>query len=312
MPRFTLLFAYLLLTTPAFAGEPLSFEEHPDRVELRWGDKPFATYVYRDEQILRPYFANVRTRAGVRVTRSLPPSAEQGESTDHGTMHPGLWLAFGDISGADFWRNKGTVEHVEFIDAPQITGDAVWFTVRNRYRSSDRTILEEVCRHVITSRPDGVLLTYDSTFTAAEGGAVFGDQEEFGLGIRMAENLKADGGSGRILNADGQVNGEAVRGTNARWCDYSGVVDGNRVGILLMPHPENFRPSWYHARDYGLLVANPFGRNGLTGGEPSRVEVKAGENLRLRFGVLIYATPSEEDIDRNAVYEAYTTPRRAE
>ena len=28
---------------------------------------------------------------------------------DHPTMHPGLWLAFGDINGADFWRNKGRV-----------------------------------------------------------------------------------------------------------------------------------------------------------------------------------------------------------
>ena len=38
-----------------------------------------------------------------------------------------------------------------------------------------------------------------------------------------------------------------------------------------MPGPGNFGRSWFQARDYGLLVANPFGRRYFTGGEPSRV-----------------------------------------
>ena len=58
----------------------------------------------------------------------------------------------------------------------------------------------------------------------------------------------------------------------------------------LMDHPENFRPSWLHVRDYGLLVANPFGRKAFTGGEASRVEVAAKEPFRLRFGVLVHAS----------------------
>ncbi len=58
--------------------------------------------------------------------------------------------------------------------------------------------------------------------------------------------------------------------------------------MLLMPHPANVRRSWFHARDYGLLEANPFGRNAFTGAEKSRIVVKQGETLRLRFGVLVY------------------------
>ena len=68
-----------------------------------------------------------------------------------------------------------------------------------------------------------------------------------------------------------------------------------------MPHPENFRRSWFHARDYGLLVANPFGRNAFTGGEKSRIVVKEGETLRLRFGVLV----SSERPDLDASYRDY-------
>jgi len=96
-----------------------------------------------------------------------------------------------------------------------------------------------------------------------------------------------------------------VRGTRAAWCDYGGPIDGRRAGLVLMPHPENFRRSWYHARDYGFIAANPFGRNALTGGEKSRVDVAPGGNLRQRFGVLIYSEAEGEAFDRNAEYRHY-------
>jgi hypothetical protein len=52
-----------------------------------------------------------------------------------------------------------------------------------------------------------------------------------------------------------------------------------------------------HARDYGVLVANPFGRNAFTKGEVSRLEVRPGEKLRLRFGVWSYAANPDEKVD---------------
>ena len=59
--------------------------------------------------------------------------------------------------------------------------------------------------------------------------------------------------------------------------------------MTIFCHPENFRPSWFHARDYGLLAANPFGRAAFNKGEPSKVVVKPGESLRLRYGMLVHA-----------------------
>lgn len=69
---------------------------------------------------------------------------------------------------------------------------------------------------------------------------------------------------------------------------HSGGIDGGRVGVTLMPHPENLRRSWFHARDYGLLVAEPFEREALRKGEKNRVVVKAGETPRFWFGVLVH------------------------
>ena len=229
------------------------------------------------------------------MTRNHPP-VEGQDATDHATFHPGLWLAFGDVSGADFWRNKATVKHVEFVEAPAADATGGGFAVKNAYVSKDQPICEEVCRVRFAVRPVGYLITCDSRFSGS-GDFYFGDQEEMGLGVRVATPLTVKNG-GRIVNSDGQVNEKQVWGKQADWCDYSGTIDGQAVGLLLMPHPKNFRRSWFHARDYGVLVANPFGQNAFTKGERSKVEVRAGESLRLRFGVLIHQGP----VDLAAAY----------
>jgi hypothetical protein len=109
-----------------------------------------------------------------------------------------------------------------------------------------------------------------------------------GLGVRIATPLSVVKG-GAITDSESRKNESEVWGKQADWCEYGGLLDGQKVGVVLIPHPRNFRRSWFHARDYGLLVANPFGQNALTKGEKSRVTVKKGEEFQLRFGVLIYA-----------------------
>ncbi len=127
-----------------------------------------------------------------------------------------------------------------------------------------------------------------------------------GLGVRVATSISAKRG-GEITISSGEKNEKQVRGKAAAWCDYSGVLDGRFVGITLMPHPGNFRPCWYHARDYGFVAANPFGRKSLTKGEVSEVVVKKGESLRLRFGVLLHASPSDQPTNIAEAYDDYVS-----
>jgi hypothetical protein len=87
---------------------PVQFERGQDHLSIRIGGMPFATYVWNDPTVKRPYFGHIRSPKSFQVTRTYPP-VEGRDATDHATMHPGLWLAFGDISGTDFWRNKGLV-----------------------------------------------------------------------------------------------------------------------------------------------------------------------------------------------------------
>lgn len=293
----------VLLPTIAGGTEPLSSVVQARQVVVTRGKEPVLRYVFQDDEVRRPYFTALHAPGGREVTRRQPPR-EGIDPTDHATMHPGAWLAFGELGGADFWRNKGHVQHVEFVAKPAVEASVCRFKVRNEYRSDGRTVCQEQASYTLRIHDNGYLLEWDSTFSGSELFA-FGDQEEMGLGIRLATPLCVKGGSGAITTSEGKRNEAEAWGTQAQWCDYSGTIDGQRVGILVIPHDDNFRPSWLHVRDYGLLVANPFGRQALTRGTPSRVEVQAGQTLRLRFGLWWYGLDQDQPLDPGGVRSVY-------
>jgi hypothetical protein len=281
------------------ADDPtVAFERQPDGLLTTIGGKSFARYVFGTVAITRPFFESVHSPDGTQVTRSNPPIEGEGLA-DHPAFHPGLWLAFGDLGGADSWRNKDRIRHAGFVEEPRGGNGRGTFAVRNRHERAGTVVAEEVCRITALARPAGYLIAWDSEFRPVGGGLAFGDQEEMGLGVRVATPLAVVKG-GRIADSEGRINEIQVWGKTADWCTYAGAIDGKRVGVALMPHPANFRRSWFHARDYGLLEANPFGRSAFTKGEVSRVVVRAGESLRLRFGVLIYSgRPDLDAADRD-------------
>jgi hypothetical protein len=284
-------------------AQTLTFQEQPGRVEILAEGKHLADYVYKDEKILRPYLSQVLTLDGQPVTRSLPP-VEGIDKTDHATMHPGIWLAFGDLNGADFWRNKDKVRQQRFMTAPTPSSHGGEFEVENLYEAEGKTPCRESCRWTFHVRPDGYFILVDSTFTPEGDDLVFGDQEEMGLGVRVATPLTVENG-GSILNSKELRNEKEAWGQQALWCHYSGTVNGRRAGILLIPHPRNIHPSWFHVRDYGLMVANPFGRKAFTGGEVSQITIKKGENLRLRWGLFVHSSSPEQPLDPLTIYHEY-------
>jgi hypothetical protein len=270
---------------------PVRIESGADQLDLFIGKKRFCRYVFRDEQISRPYFAHLVAPCGMQVTRRHPP-VEGEDATDHATFHPGLWTGFGDISGHDYWRLKAQVKHVKFLEAPRAGPGWASFTSSNDYLSTDgeTTICREQFTFILLVRETGYLVLWESTFSAVGKEAVFGDQEEMGLGVRVATPLAVTNG-GRIVDSEGRLNGKGVWGRQSNWCDYHGRTGEFLLGVTLMPHPENFRSSWYHARDYGFVAANPFGRNAFTRQEKSRLVVPAGKPLRLRFAVQFHSQP---------------------
>jgi hypothetical protein len=303
------------VTHAADAAKPrVAFEQSEGTLIVMVDEEPFATFVYQNTDITRPYFAHVNAPGGIQVTRNHPP-VEGEDLIDHATFHPGLWMSFGDVNGSDFWRLAAPVKFERLLAEPRGGDGHGEFAVRFNYydqTSPDEVVCKEDfhCRiHIVVG---GRLILWDSTFTSDKE-FTFGDQEEMGLGFRLATPIQAEReskrgvspGNGEIISSTGGRNEEEIWGKTAAWCDYRGELEGKRVGAALFPHPGNFRPSWFHARNYGLIVANPFGRNAFGHGKKSTVSVKPGDRLRLRYGIFVHAGPVDAEPDIAAAYDAY-------
>lgn len=317
--RISVFFILLASSAQSRAADPSStevkFVQGTGRVTVLVDGMPVAVYCYEDERVRRPYFAHVRSTSGIQVTRNQPPVAGQ-DSTDHGTFHPALWMSFAELGGSDYWRNFASVKQIEFVESPQDGIGRGSFAVRNQFldqKDPSQVICEETVRYTFLARPNGFLILWDSTFSSDKAFA-FGDWEEMGLGLRVATPIRVGAktdvglppGNGTITDSEGRKNEAEIWGNSADWCDYSGTIADESVGMTIFCHPKNFRQSRFHSRDYGMIVANPFGRQSLGKGEKSTVVVQPGENLRLRFGVFVHNGPVGSQPDLAAVFEDYT------
>jgi nicotinamidase-related amidase/type 1 glutamine amidotransferase len=303
-----LLFSFLSVSI-ADDAEPtsVSFSTENGSLRIKIGNVDVATYVYQDSKVPRPYFTRVRTLSGQEVTRHHPPR-EGIDKTDHEGLHPGIWLSFGDLNGNDYWRLQAVTEHVEFVEPPNGGPGSGRFTVRNRYLTADgkQTVCEEICRHTIAIVPEGYRIDYSSEFLAADNELVFGDQEEMGLGVRVATPLAVETNlGGRILDSAGRINGQQVWGETASWCDYSGNLSGKWAGLTVLTGPKNFRACWSHARDYGFVAMNPFGHQAFTKQPAEPISVSPGAKLMLNYSVVVHESSDESEYAPLRAYATY-------
>ena len=286
-----------VLPAASLAADTLAVTELPGRLRLTRGGQPVGDYVLEDERILRPHFANLQAPGGHRVSRNHPPVPPL-DAVDHDTMHPGLWLAFGDINGVDFWRNRGRIVHRGFARRPEVRDGRISFATDNHLVDTKGVVIGDLRHHITClARPGATVLLWEATFRSDVGDLVFGDQEEMGFAARVATPLTEKNG-GLLTSSEGRTTAAATWGRAAAWCDYSGTVGGHRLGIQLVADPSNFRPSWWHNRDYGVFVANPFGREAMKQGEKSRVTVARGQPFTLRFGAILHADCDTPPADR--------------
>ena len=289
-------------------ASPWSIEPQAGKLILKHRGVALTVFHYQDDQCLRPFFSNVRTLNGTQVTRNHPPSPGV-DPDDHADMHCGIWLGFGDINGHDFWRNKARIRHRRFLSEPTLAADRIDFTSEDELidpQGKSIGSLEQAYR--LTRIDSGCLLVWQAVFKAGSEPLVFGDQEEMGLGVRVATPMTEKNG-GRILSSDGKTGAKETWGKKSQWIDYSKTLDGKRTGILLMPDEKNLQASWFHNRDYGLMVANFFGNHSFTGGKPSVIRIEPNRSMALRYGVYWYESASEEELPIEKIREAVESNR---
>jgi hypothetical protein len=285
-------------TAPGSQGVKLT-QGGDGRLDVRIGDELFTSYHYGPEWY-RPYFHPVIGPYGDSVTRAYPMvEGVPGETSDH-PHHRGVWVAHGAVNSVDNWsegEGRGKTVHREFAalkDGP-VFGHAIalsdWVKPDGR-----EALLSETRDMRFYNVGPSRLVDVDLTLTALEEDVLFGDTKEGGiLCLRVASSMDVLRG-GRLVSSSGGVNEAEVWGKRAHWCDYSGPVNTRWVGVACFEHPKSFRhPTYWHARDYGLLTANPFGVSVFEGpGHSGEHTLPAGESLRFRYRVYVHQGDATE------------------
>ncbi|MGQ9523812.1 MAG: PmoA family protein [Armatimonadota bacterium] len=278
--------------------------------------RPFTTYNFSPEYA-RPFFHPVFSPGGRRVTRNYPMLEVPGETRDH-VHHRSLWVAHGDVNGADCWSEEaghGWIRHEEFLSTfsgPVFGG----FVERNVWLAGDGTtrLMDEVRSFRVYAVPEGPRIAdVVVTFCASAGELRLGDTKEGGIvSVRVATSMDGDKGGTIRISTGGRGERECW-GRRADWCSYTGPVDSATAGIAILDHPANPRhPTYWHVRDYGLMTANPFGVSYFEDDrtKDGSLTIPAGSEATFRYRLVIH----EGDADAADIaghYRAYASPPRA-
>jgi hypothetical protein len=284
----------LLLCVSATTAPETSIKPNGNQLDIELNGTPFTSYVFAGD-VMKTFFHPLRDARGVSVTRGYPIVLDvPGETKDH-PHHKGLWFAHGDTNGVDFWAEKGKIVHRSFNKIMTGEGKAS-FDEKLDWVASDGKVLLHEARSVSAFVHDrSRVLDINITLTAGAGPVEFGDTKEGTFAIRVATAMDGTKG-GTIEDSEGRTTESSCWGKGAAWCDYSGMVEGERVGIAILDHPSNMRhPVRHHVRAYGLHAVNPFGRKAFDKNEESGAyTLEPGKSLTLRYRVVIHQGDAKE------------------
>ena len=308
----------------ALAAEPGTIQVESDRIDFRCGSSPAVSYHIAKTQV-KPYLWPLAAPNGAIVTRAWPmEKAPAGGSNDHPHQKSG-WFSYGDVipEGIEIARKQRGVEGVDFWSEIPVHGRIVCFGVYpptcgrvvtcNEWRMPNGDDI--LCEKRTISLCDlgvGRLLIVQSDLCATRSPVVFGDTKEGAFGVRVNDQLRTDLGKGKpvppgnkITNSNGKTGESECWGRRADWCDCSGMIDDKPAGIALFDDPANPHRACWHVRGYGLMAANPFGREKSKfpdmAGRTDRVRLARGEHLVLRYGIYAH----DGDVQSGKVAEAF-------
>jgi hypothetical protein len=280
----------LLLATLSAAGQ---VHFNPGAIAIEIDGQPFTEFHYGTD-VGKPYLAPLRAASGTIVTRRYPMEKIEGESRDH-LHHRGLWFTYDDVNGIKFWENDPSytnqnIGHVvprssQWTEQPKngsLTLDFDWMDPHGKVLLGEHRVM------TFYSNPTLRIVDFDITLTAPKK-VVFGDTKEGAFAIRLADALSEKHG-GRMTNAEGKSGMAEVWGHRSKWVDYSGSIDGEKLGVAIFDYPRNPRfPTYWHSRDYGLFALNPFGQKAFDKEAlESHWSLEAGHSLRFIWRVVIH------------------------
>jgi hypothetical protein len=283
-----------LCMTTMVSGQDWSWDNQPGRsVALKHNGTVVWQLNHGSDQP-KPHFHPVALPNGRVVTWDRPP--------DH-AWHHGLWFSWKYISGLNYWEpDRRTGKHQGSTEWENVKVDtrpdrSARIEMDLTYRPPDAPPVMIEKRVVDVSTPDeqGTYhFDWTSTFTAGAkdvqldrtplegepGGKPWGGYA--GLSVRLAKGLTER----QVATTEGPVpfgQQSSYRG-KARAMDYSGLVDGQPVGVAICDHPDNLN----HPTPWYAICAQPmsyFSPAVICYGSHT---LEAGRSLTLRYRVIVH------------------------
>jgi hypothetical protein len=322
---------YACADARAQTPQAVAIKVDKDQIDFLVGKELVTSYHIKDS-LPRPFFFPLKAPDGTETTRAYPMGkALPGEKPDH-PHHRSVWFTYGDVipeglelktkvkgvEGVDFWsetKGHGKIICTKVGD-PQVKGADGSIVTHNDWRTTEGTrVLQETRKLGFHNLGKAYLIVFDIDLSASDYPITFGDTKEGAMAIRIHPDITVAGGKGKMQNAEGKINEKQCWGFKSGWCDYSGKIGNSVVGVAIFDDPNNPVASCWHARDYGLMAANPFGREKSkfpgAQGVKALVHLNKGEHLRLRYGVLVHNGDATEG-QVAAAFERFVKMREVE
>jgi hypothetical protein len=259
-------------------------------VALTRGEHVVWKFHYAEDQDV-PHFHPLATSTGQVLSWNSPP--------DH-AWHHGLWFSWKYLNQVNYWelnRETGKPDgRTRWKNVRVRTDDdysaEISMTLDYRPAAGGDPVLEEQRRIKVSSpQSDGTYrIDWSSTFVAPSGDVLLDrtpPKEQSwggyaGLSIRFAKDFTeriATTSTGPVTFGDG----DRYRG-RAGAIDYSGLIDGQSVGVAFLDHPSNPRhpTPWYLIRSPVTGYINA----ALLNDDPLTLE--SGETLTLRYRLVVH------------------------
>lgn len=277
---------------PDFPEVTVDLDSDAQTATFLIGDQMFTRYNFSHD-FVRPNAYPVLGPGGLELTEYA--------QTDH-PHHKSMYVALGEVNGHDNWsempghaftRCQGVEVLAEGPVFAQILAMNDWVSAKEKKFMEEWTVI------TVYNMPEGGrLMDWDITLVASEEGIHIGDTKESGtLSVRMATVLHEKGGTGTIVNAYGGLHEAENWGKPSPWVDYSGEIDGTKLGLAIFDSPDNLRfPTTWHVRSYGLFTANCWGYSYFTGDQSKRGDyvMPRGDSINFVYRVYVHGGDTVE------------------
>ena len=300
------------------ASSGLSIERTEEKITVLVDGELYTAFHLKG--ITKPYCWPVIGPTGVGMTRDFPmKKGTPNESTDH-PHHQAIYFVHGVVNGIDFWNSKGTnpgdpkIEVTEVVRAEVREGGVAVVETKSDWTDNGKKICSDTTEVLFSVDGKNRYIDYKVTIHASEGKVTLGDTKEGTMAVRMNRFLHLESqvtakgkgkgrgpdARGRVVNSEG-IEGKGVWGKRAKWVDYRAEIEGEVAGVTMFDHPDNLRhPTTWHARDYGLVAANPFGIHYFEKKQKGAgdYEIANGESLALHYRIVFHSgDPKPAELD---------------